>query len=185
MKIKHQEELFFKVLMIVAALIIMTTLIFIIGTVVYKGLPSLSWDMVFKLPGGGFYLGKEGGVLNAIIGSVYIVAGSLFLSLFLSVPVVMYLNFYLRKDSIFANITRFSFDILFGIPSIVYGAFGFALMVYLADNNLNHFKFSTSERQQSIRQIAWQQTGNFIQRSHHNGHYQHGDGYYPPPVMKP
>jgi len=118
-------------LMIVSALIIMGVLIFIIGTVVYKGFSSLTWDMITKLPGGGFYLGKEGGVLNAIIGSLYIIAGSLAISIFLSIPVVMYINFYLRKDSIFANITRFCFDILFGVPSIVYGAFGFALMVYL------------------------------------------------------
>jgi phosphate transport system permease protein len=43
----------------------------------------------------------------------------------------MFINFYLKKSSTFAHITRFCFDILFGIPSIVYGAFGFALMVYL------------------------------------------------------
>jgi phosphate transport system permease protein len=129
--LKKYEEKFFKTLMIVAAMIIMSVLVFIIGTIVYKGLPSLTWDMITKLPGGGFYLGKEGGVLNAIMGSVYIILGSLFISLFLSVPVVMYINFYLRKDSLFANITRFSFDILFGVPSIVFGAFGFALMVYM------------------------------------------------------
>jgi len=129
--IKKYEEGFFKMLMIASALIIMGVLIFIIGTIVYKGLPSLNWDMISKLPGGGFYLGKEGGVLNAIIGSLYIVAGSLMLSIFLSVPVVMYINFYLPKNSLFANITRFCFDILFGVPSIVYGAFGFALMIYL------------------------------------------------------
>jgi phosphate transport system permease protein len=129
--IKKYEEGFFKILMMVSALIIIGILIFIIGTIVYKGLPSLTWDMVSKLPGGGFYLGKEGGVLNAIVGSLYIVAGSLALSIFLSIPVVMYINFYLPKNSIFANITRFTFDILFGVPSIVYGAFGFALMVYL------------------------------------------------------
>ena len=35
------------------------------------------------------------------------------------------------KFTIFTNYVRFSLDILFGIPSIVYGAFGFALMVYL------------------------------------------------------
>jgi phosphate transport system permease protein len=131
MNAKKYEEGFFKILMIGSAVIIMFVLIFIIGTVVYKGLPSLNWDMISKLPGGGFYLGKEGGVLNAIIGSIYIVAGSLIISIFLSIPVVMYINFYLRKNSLFANITRFTFDILFGIPSIVYGAFGFALMVYL------------------------------------------------------
>lgn len=117
--------------MIVSASIIIGVLVFIIGTIVYKGLPALSWDMITKLPGGGFYLGKEGGVLNAIIGSLYIVGGSLIISIFLSIPVVMFINFYLPAGSAFGNITRFTFDILFGIPSIVYGAFGFALMVYL------------------------------------------------------
>jgi len=131
MTLKKLEEGLFKILMVVSALIIMGVLIYIVGTIIYKGLPSLNWDMLSKLPGGGFYLGKEGGVANAIVGSLYIVAGSLLISILLSLPVVMYINFYLRKNSLFANITRFSFDILFGVPSIVYGAFGFALMVYL------------------------------------------------------
>jgi phosphate transport system permease protein len=129
--LKKYEERFFKILMILSALVIMGVLIFIIGTILYKGLPSLNWDMISKLPGGGFYLGKEGGVLNAIIGSIEIVFGSLLISVMLSIPVVMYINFYLRPNSLFSNITRFTFDILFGVPSIVYGAFGFALMVYL------------------------------------------------------
>jgi phosphate transport system permease protein len=131
MNLKYKEETFFKILMVISAGIIMCILIFIVGTIIWKGLPALNWDMVSKLPGGGFYLGKEGGVLNAIIGSLYVVMGSVIIGLFLSVPLVMYINFYLPKKSLFANIIRFSFDILFGIPSIVYGAFGFALMVYL------------------------------------------------------
>lgn len=129
--IKRYEETFFKVLMIISAILIMSILIYIVGTIIYKGLPSLTWDMLTKLPGGGFYLGKEGGVLNAIVGSVYIILGSLAISLLLSVPLVLYINFYLPKKSLFAKVIRFSFDILFGVPSIVYGAFGFALMVYL------------------------------------------------------
>lgn len=131
LRAKKYEEVFFKSLMILSALIIIAILLFIVGTIVIKGLPALNLDMITKLPGGGFYLGKEGGVLNAIVGSIYIVAGSLLVSIALSVPVVMYINFYLPKNSLFANITRFTFDILFGVPSIVYGAFGFALMVYL------------------------------------------------------
>lgn len=131
MKKKQLEENVFRVLMIVAALIILAVLFYIIGTVLYKGLPSLTWDMITKLPGGGFYLGKEGGVLNAIVGSVYIILGALALSTLISVPLVMYINFYLPPNSKFSRIIRFSLDILFGIPSIVYGAFGFALMVYL------------------------------------------------------
>jgi len=131
MKKKQLEENVFKIIMIGAALIILILLLYIIGTVLFKGLPSLTWDMITKLPGGGFYLGKEGGVLNAIVGSVYIILGSLVLSTFISVPLVMYINFYLPPNSKFSKVIRFSLDILFGIPSIVYGAFGFALMVYL------------------------------------------------------
>ena len=128
---KILEEKIFKVVMVVSVAIIMCILLYIIGTIFYRGLPSLTLDMFTRLPGGGFYLGKEGGVLNAIIGSVYIILGSLVVSILLSVPLVMYINFYLPQKSLFGKIIRFSFDILFGVPSIVYGAFGFALMVYL------------------------------------------------------
>lgn len=131
MIMKQYEEKVFRVIMIGAAMVILGVLLYILGTVLYKGLPSLSWDMITKLPGGGFYLGKEGGVVNAIVGSIYIIIGSLAISLLISVPLVMYINFYLPRNSMFSNIIRFSLDILFGIPSIVYGAFGFALMVYL------------------------------------------------------
>lgn len=130
-RLKTKEERFFKVMMVSSAILIMGILLYIIGTILYRGLPALSWDMVSKLPGGGFYLGKEGGVLNAIIGSVYLLLGSLAISLMLSIPLVIYINFYLPRNSAFAGIIRFSFDILFGVPSIVYGAFGFALMVFL------------------------------------------------------
>jgi phosphate transport system permease protein len=125
------EEKIFKALMIGATIIIFSILIYIIYIIVRKGLPSLSWDMVSKIPSGGFYLGKEGGVLNAILGSIFLIIGSIILSLFIGLPVALYINFILRKTSRFSNIVRFSFDILFGIPSIVYGAFGFMLMIFL------------------------------------------------------
>lgn len=128
---KFLEEKIFKIVMVISVAILMFVLIYIIGTIFYRGLPSLTLDMFTRLPGGGFYLGKEGGILNAIIGSIYIIGGSLVVSILLSVPLVMYINFYLPQKSIFSSIIRFSFDILFGVPSIVYGAFGFALMVYL------------------------------------------------------
>jgi phosphate transport system permease protein len=128
---KRAEENIFRVIMIIAALIILGLLLFILGTIVWKGLPALSWDMITKLPGGGFYLGKEGGVLNAITGSLYIITGAVAISTIISVPLVMYVNFYLPGKSTLARVIRFSFDILLGVPSIVYGAFGFALMIFL------------------------------------------------------
>ncbi len=125
------EEQFFKTLMILSTIVILCLLFLIIIVIVKKGLPAMSLDMVTKIPSGGFYIGKEGGLLNAIAGSVFIVLGSMFLGLLISIPLVIYMNVYLPKESLLANFTRLSFDILFGIPSIVYGAFGFTLMIVL------------------------------------------------------
>jgi phosphate transport system permease protein len=124
------EENFFKGLMILATSVILGSLILILFTIVKRGLPAMNWDMITKIPGGGFYIGKEGGLLNAIMGSLYIVVGSTFLGLIISIPIVLYINIYLPKKSFLADITRLSADVLFGIPSIVYGAFGFTLMIY-------------------------------------------------------
>jgi phosphate transport system permease protein len=130
-RIKRIEEKIFKTLMIMATLAIVVSLFFILIAVVRRGIPAMSWDMISKIPGGGFYIGKEGGLLNAIVGSVYIVAGSIILGLAISLPIVLYINIYLPEKSRLAQITRLTFDVLFGIPSIVYGAFGFTIMVYL------------------------------------------------------
>jgi len=130
-RLKRIEEKIFKALMIAATLVIVVSLFMIIVAVVKRGLPAMSWDMISKIPGGGFYIGKEGGLLNAIVGSLYIVIGSITLGLSFSLPIVLYINLYLPEESKLAQFTRLSFDVLFGIPSIVYGAFGFTIMVYL------------------------------------------------------
>ncbi|MFE3847977.1 phosphate ABC transporter permease PstA [Flavobacterium sp. LB3P45] len=128
---KKTEENIFKFLMILSTIIISSTLFLLLYTIFSRGVGSLSWDMISKIPEGGFYIGKGGGILNAIIGSVYITFGSTLWGLLVSIPIVIYINVYAKKNSLLANITRLSYDILFGIPSIVYGAFGFAIMVYM------------------------------------------------------
>lgn len=130
MKFKFIEEKIFKVLMYMATLTVFGFVLSIIWTVASKGWNAMSWDMITKLPGGGFYIGKEGGFLNAIAGSIYIVGASTLLGLSVSIPVVFYLNVYLKKRSKLAYAARLAYDVLFGIPSIVYGAFGFTLMIY-------------------------------------------------------
>ncbi|MCC8087979.1 MAG: ABC transporter permease subunit [Rikenellaceae bacterium] len=130
MRIKNIEEGFFKVMMWAATLIVFAFVISIIWVIVDKGWGAMSWDMITKLPGGGFYIGKEGGFLNAIVGSLYIVGASTILGLMISIPVVFYLNVYLTKGSKIAYVARLAYDVLFGIPSIVYGAFVFTIMIY-------------------------------------------------------
>jgi len=56
--------------------------------------------------------------------------GATLLAFLVSLPIVLFLNVYAKKNSRIAVLTRFSFDVLWGVPSIVYGAFGFLLMVF-------------------------------------------------------
>jgi phosphate transport system permease protein len=130
MRPKFIEEKVIKGLMYLSTAIVALALVSILWTILSKGWGAMSWDMIAKLPGGGFYIGKEGGFLNAIVGSLYIVGASAVLGLLVSIPVVFYLNVYLRKSSRLGYAARLACDVLFGIPSIVYGAFGFALMIY-------------------------------------------------------
>jgi phosphate transport system permease protein len=128
---KSLEEKFFRFLMYVALFIVVGLVLSIVYTIFARGWSAMSWDMITKLPGGGFYIGKEGGFLNAIVGSLMIVGASTVLGLIISIPVVFYLNIYLKKKSKIAYIARLAYDVLFGVPSIVYGAFGFTIMIYL------------------------------------------------------
>ena len=125
------EERIFKVLMLASTVVVTASLLVIVGTIVVKSLPALRLSMLVQTPKGGYYLGKEGGILNAIVGSLYLASGATLLAVLLSLPVVLYLNLYARKSSVLAMFTRFSLDVLWGIPSIVYGAFGFIVMMTL------------------------------------------------------
>lgn len=130
MKIKFIEEKVMKIVMLITTVLLFFFTASILYTIISNGWSSMTWEMITELPQGGYYIGGEGGLLNAIVGSLYIVGASTVLGLAVSIPVVFYLNVYLSRKSKIAYITRLSFDVLFGIPSIVYGAFAFTLMIF-------------------------------------------------------
>lgn len=125
------EENLFKVLMKISTVVIISSLLFILITMLVKGLPSLSWEMISKTPEGGFYLGRGGGILNAIMGSIYLGLGATLIALLITIPVVIYINIYAPSSSFFVWCVRTCMDMMYGIPSIVYGAFGFIMMAWL------------------------------------------------------
>ena len=127
---RKTKEIIFRVMMAVSLLVVIGCLVLIIGTIIWKGLPAMNLSMITQTPKGGYYLGKEGGILNAIVGSLYLASGATILAILFSLPVVLYINIYARRNSKLASLTRFSLDVLWGIPSIVYGAFGFIIMIF-------------------------------------------------------
>jgi phosphate transport system permease protein len=130
MRSRKREENIFKALMVCSLFLTFLALAGIILVVAMKGLSSLNLAMILETPKGGYYLGGKGGIANAIIGSLCLVTGATILSLVISLPVALALQKeYLGKR--FADFTRLILDILWGTPSIVYGAFGFVIMVFL------------------------------------------------------
>ncbi len=129
-KRKHVEERIFIGLMIASMVIVLGSLALILATVLVKGLPALNWAMVTQVPKGGYYLGKEGGILNAITGSLALAGGATALSFVISMGVVFYLQLF-AKNARVIEVVRMALDVLWGVPSIVFGAFGFTVMLWM------------------------------------------------------
>jgi phosphate transport system permease protein len=128
---RRLEEKVALALMYISLGLVAGSLGWILITLIVKGAPVLNWDMISKVPKGGYYLGKEGGILNAIIGSLYLALGGTLIALIFSLPIALGLNVYLHRKAKWAMIVRTALDVLWGIPSIVYGAFGFTIMLAL------------------------------------------------------
>jgi phosphate transport system permease protein len=125
---RHVVEAIFKFLMFISFVLVAGSLALILWTIISKGLPALSWEMLTQIPQGGYYLGKGGGILNAILGSLYMAGGGTVLALVTGLPIALYLETYLGKST-WGYYVRLAMDVLWGIPSIVYGAFGFIFML--------------------------------------------------------
>jgi phosphate transport system permease protein len=129
MDLRIAEERIFKGLMYLSLFIVMGSLFSVFAIVIIKGLPALNIAMVTETPRGGYYLGGGGGILNAIIGSLYLAAGAVFLATVISIPTAWYLQNSSRNSGTAATF-RTLLDVAAGIPSLIYGAFVFLIMVF-------------------------------------------------------
>jgi phosphate transport system permease protein len=109
----------------VAAFAVVAVLFLILGYLIYNGGKSLNWDFFTKLPKP---VGETGGgMANAIVGSLKL----LFLAAIIGLPIGLLAGVYLAEfgGKTFSFITRYTTDLLNGVPSIVMGIFAYALVV--------------------------------------------------------
>jgi phosphate transport system permease protein len=107
------------------ALIVTVPLFLILGTVVYRGLPALNLSFLTQIPKP---VGETGGgMANAIVGSLMILAVASGIGVPLGIGAGVYLAEYGRNK--WGNIVRFTADVLNGVPSIVIGMTAWALVV--------------------------------------------------------
>lgn len=107
------------------ALLTITPIVFIVGYIVVKGVPAISWQFITTFPREGM---KAGGIWPAIIGTVYLTLGTAIFSVPLGLGAAIYLSEY-APDNRWTQLIRLAIINLAGIPSVVYGLFGLGLFV--------------------------------------------------------
>jgi phosphate transport system permease protein len=105
--------------------ITITPIFLIVGYIVMKGMPAISWDFITGFPSDGM---KAGGILPAIVGTVYLTIGTALFSVPLGIGAAIYLSEYAADNNV-TRLIRVAIINLAGIPSVVYGLFGLGLFV--------------------------------------------------------
>ncbi len=122
-------EMFIKII----ALLTVVPIFLILGYIIYKGIPAISWEFLTEVPKRGM---RAGGIFPAIVGTIFLTLGTMLVSVPFGVFTGIYLVEY-SKDNILTRLVNLTIINLAGIPSIIYGLFGMSLFVI-------YFKFGVS-----------------------------------------
>ncbi len=120
----------FKESLITNALRLVTyAIVFVIGyilvDIIWHGIPAINWQFLTEMPRRG---GAEGGIFPAIVGTLYLVAGTILIALPFGVGSAIYLSEYASRNRV-TEMIRLAIITLAGVPSIVFGLFGLGLFV--------------------------------------------------------
>lgn len=109
-----------RVLMWISAGVTCILIVFLMGYVLWRGLPNVTWELLTTKPS---YLSGRIGILPDILNTVYIVAATLLLVLPLGAGAAIYLTEYAQNEKL-VNMIEYAAETLSGIPSIIYGLVG-------------------------------------------------------------
>ncbi|KUG04916.1 phosphate transport system permease protein psta [hydrocarbon metagenome] len=122
----NTREKLFKAFLWLSGLFIVAILFIIIAYITVKGVSAISLDFIFQAPS---RAGKEGGIWTTIVSTVYLTLVSLIIAVPVGVGTAIHLEEYSQRNSWFADLVDLTAETLAGIPSIVFGLFGFVFFV--------------------------------------------------------
>ena len=121
----HPFSLLLRVLVTLSAIITAGVVLFIIGYILYHGVPNLAMPGLFSWK----FTAENQSMMPAIINTVIMIALTLMLAVPIGVFAAIYLVEYSKRGNRFVKIIRITAETLSGIPSIVYGLFGYIVFV--------------------------------------------------------
>jgi len=129
----EQVEWLWKVLFLLMTVLLVVPVILILTVLVYKGHTAITWEFLSTMSRNG---GAAGGILPALVGTIWLVSVALLASVPLGVAAAIYLSEY-APDNWFTRVINLAIINLAGVPSIVHALFGLGAFVLF-------FKFGTS-----------------------------------------
>ncbi len=121
------EEAISKVILWIIGLTMVIILAFIIGKILMEGVGQITMEFLLESPR---RMGKEGGIYSSIISTFYLIALALVMAFPIGVGAAVFLAEY-QKSGKLLRLIRFATESLAGIPSIVFGLFGFTFFVVM------------------------------------------------------
>ena len=115
----------YQVLFLFMTVLLILPVAIILGTLIYKGGPIISFDFLFSYPVDGM---TAGGIFPALLGTVWLVAVALLFSVPLGIAAALYLSEY-ASDNWFTRLINLCIINLAGVPSIVHALFGVGAFV--------------------------------------------------------
>lgn len=110
-----------KIIFAIVSYALIGLILALIGFLIINGLDDISWEFLTTFPSNSM---TEGGVWPAIVGTVYFVTVALLFSIPVGILAAIYLSEY-SKDTAFRRLILAANNILSGIPSVVFGLFGY------------------------------------------------------------
>lgn len=121
----RRQEALVRILFMMMTILLVVPVLLILGTLLYKGGPAISWEFLFSDPRDGM---TAGGVFPALVGTVWLVAVALLISVPLGVAAALYLSEF-APDNWFTRLINLAIINLAGVPSIVHALFGVGAFV--------------------------------------------------------
>lgn len=126
MRVNNWQDKLITAVFWLSGLIIVGILAGIIGYVMVKGISSINLDFILQPPS---RAGRAGGISTTIVSTLYLTVMSLLIAVPIGVGSSVYLEEYAHNNSKFARLVNLTSETLAGIPSIIFGLFGFVFFV--------------------------------------------------------